>query len=367
MKFIRVVFALLAALALMSSARAEPEEAAELPSLARAYRDYFPIGVAVSPGQVMAPSTAAYIASQFNMVVAENAMKPVSISRDAQGKYDFAQADAIVDFGVKNGLKVRGHTLIWHQQGAPWMFSTGKGPDDYVDRDELIKRMRTYIHDVVGHFKGRVHAWDVVNEIFVPDEVLPQESGWRKSLWYTIIGPEFVELAFKFAHEADPDALLFYNDYGTESPKKRALILEMIKNLQAKGIAIHGIGHQSHYTIAQPQDWSGLEAGIVDIGKLGLTNHITELDISLNRDIAKSEVDEATPELLQLQADRYQSFFEMAMRQKQYVTGVVLWGLNDANSWLLSWPRRRFDAPLLFDEEQAPKPAFWSVVKLPKK
>ncbi|MBK9219426.1 MAG: endo-1,4-beta-xylanase [Uliginosibacterium sp.] len=244
---IRFMLALLAALALMTSARAEQEEAAELPSLAHAYRDYFPIGVAVSPGQIMAPSTAAYIASQFNMVVAENAMKPVSISRDAQGKYDFAQADAIVDFGVKNGLKVRGHTLIWHQQGAPWMFSTGKGPDDYVDREELIKRMRGYIHDVVGHFKGRVHAWDVVNEIFVPDESVEQVGGWRKSLWYTIIGPEFVELAFKFAHEADPSALLFYNDYGTESPKKRALMLEMIKNLQAKGIPIHGIGHQSHY------------------------------------------------------------------------------------------------------------------------
>lgn len=337
--------------------------AAPPPSLAKTYEAHFPIGIAITPGQVMVKPTANFIASQFNIVVAENVMKPASLNRDGPDQYSFENADAVVNFAVGRGLKVRGHTLVWHQQAADWMFN-GSGPDGYATKEELTQRLHTYIHDVVTHFKGRVYAWDVVNEAFVPDEAVAQENGWRKSNWYNILGPEFIELAFQFAHEADPDAQLFYNDYNTESPRKQALIVELIKRLQAKGIPIHGIGHQSHYTISQPKDFSLLEQHIAEIGQLGLTNHITELDISLNRNLMQSEIDEATPALLKEQAARYQDFFKMCLRQKDHVSAVLMWGLHDGVSWLRSWPRERFDAPLLFDENLKPKPAFWSVVKM---
>lgn len=332
------------------------------PSLADYYKNDFLVGAAITPGQAMIPASQAFIARQFNVVVAENAMKAQSLNRSGPGQYTFENADTIVNFANQHGIKVRGHALVWHQQTAPWMMS-GSGAEGYPTREELTERMRTYIHDVVSHFKGRVYAWDVVNEAFVPDENVAQENGWRSSAWYRVLGPDFIDLAFQFAHEADPDALLFYNDYGTESPRKHALIIALIKRLQEKGIPIHGIGHQSHYTISQPRDFLTLERNIAEIGALGLTNHITELDISLNRNLMRAEIDEATPGLLKEQANRYQDFFAMALRQKQYVSAVLMWGLNDEVTWLRKWPIPRFDAPLLFDDKMKPKPAFWSVLK----
>ena len=335
------------------------------PSLAQTYAPYFPLGAAITPGQVMMGNGGDFIARQFSVVVAENAMKPQSLNKFGPGRYEFEAADALVDFAGKHGIKVRGHALVWHQQAADWMFY-GSGPNGDATREELTERLRTYIHDVVGRFKGRVWAWDVVNEAFVPDENVAQEGGWRKSHWYRILGPDYIALAFQFAHEADPDALLFYNDYGTESPRKRTLILNLIRDLQKRGVPIHGIGHQSHYTVAQPADFGGLETTIEDVGALGLTNQITELDISLNANLMKDAIPEVTPALLKLQAARYQDFFEMCLRQKKVVSAVLMWGLNDDVSWLRSWPFARLDAPLLFDGALQPKPAFWAVVEAAK-
>ncbi|WP_341676900.1 endo-1,4-beta-xylanase [Niveibacterium sp. SC-1] len=319
-----------------------------VPSLAETYAPYFPVGAAITPGQVMMGNGGDFIARQFSVVVAENAMKPQSLNKFGPGRYEFEAADALVDFAGKHGIKVRGHALVWHQQAADWMFY-GSGPNGDATREELTERLRTYIHDVVGHFKGRVWAWDVVNEAFVPDESVAQEGGWRKSHWYRILGPDYIALAFQFAHEADPEALLFYNDYGTESPRKRTLILALIRDLQKRGVPIHGIGHQSHYTIAQPADFGGLETTIEDVGALGLTNHITELDISLNANLMKDAISEVTPALLKLQAARYRDFFEMCLRQQKVVSAMLMWGLNDDVSWLRTWPFARMDAPLLFD------------------
>lgn len=338
--------------------------AAPLPSLAKAYEQVFPVGAAITPGEVMVPQTGNFIARQFNVVVAENAMKPQSLNRDSPGLYTFENADKIVDFALAHQIQVRGHTLVWHQQAADWMFR-GTGPDGYATREELTERLHTYIHDVVTHFKGRVYAWDVVNEAFIPDEKGTQENGWRASHWYRILGPDFIELAFRFAHEADPDALLFYNDYNTENPQKRAMILQLIHTLQDKGIPIHGIGHQSHYSMAYPRDFSGLETTIEEVSKLGLTNHITELDISIHLDSRRPDVDEATPALLKDHAKRYAQFFDMALRQRKHISAVLMWGLHDEVSWLRYWPSPRFDAPLLFDGKLRPKPAFWAVLKLP--
>lgn len=347
---------------------AQTPPAAQVPaqgetSLATEYQRLFPIGAAVRPDQISNPVTAALIAKQFNVLVAENAMKQESLSPKAQGQYDWAPADAIVDFATANKIKVRGHALVWHQQTAPWMFVRGSGPGGQVTREELIARLRSYIHDVVGHFKGRVYAWDVVNEAFVPDETgVDQEDGWRYSKWYEIIGPEYIELAFQFAHEADPDALLYYNDYGTESPRKRALIVALVKNLKAKGITIHGIGHQSHYTISYPQDWSGLEQTIIEVAAFGLSNQITELDISLNRDLMKAELTSIPASRLAEQAARYRSLFDMLVRQRGVVSAALVWGVSDADSWLLTWPVKRVDAPLLFDGQLKAKSAYQALV-----
>ncbi len=323
---------------------------APVPSLAEAYRGTFLVGAAVNPGQVLMGDTHELLARQFDVVVADNDMKPLLLNRQ-EGRYEFGMADEIVDWAAKNGIKVRGHCLVWHQQAAPWIFTRGGAP---VSREVLIERMRRYIHDVVGHFKGKVWAWDVVNEAFAPGEAgIDTENGWRRSDWYRIIGPDYIALAFQFAHEADPDALLFYNDYETQRPAKRQLILELIRSLRSKGIAIHGIGHQTHSYLSEP-DVSDLEGTIREVARLGLRNHITELDVSL-RERWNSSVLEPTPANLEWQAKRYTEFFRMFRRNKDAIDAVLVWGVTDETSW------RREASPLLFSEFK-PKPAFWAVI-----
>jgi endo-1,4-beta-xylanase len=336
--------------------------AREAPPLARSFAPFFPVGIATTPGQVLMGDTA-FLAKHFNILVAENAMKPASLAKAGEGRYDFMQADHIVDFAAKHGMQMRGHTLVWHQQMPHWFFSDGTGGE--VGREVLIARMRRYITDVVGHFKGRVQAWDVVNEAFEvngkPGEA--DADGWRLSPWLRIIGRDYLELAFRFAHEADPQARLFYNDYETQHPAKRRLVTALVRDFRARGVPIHGIGHQAHCSIVHPRA-ADLEAAIVEVAQLGLTNHITELDVSLNRDIRESEVSEVTPRLLAEQARQYTELFEMFIRQRDKVSAVLMWGLHDDVSWLRYWPMPRVDAPLLFDGELQPKPAFWALVDL---
>jgi endo-1,4-beta-xylanase len=323
-----------------------------VPSLGKAYQGQFLIGAAVSSGMVLTGETHRFLENQFNVIVAENEMKPLALN-EREGQYDFATADALVDRANKNGIKVRGHCLVWHQQAAPWMFTKDGKP---VSRDLLVQRMRVYIHDVVSHFKGRVWAWDVVNEAFVPFESgVDNVNGWRKSGWYDIIGSDYIPLAFQFAHEADPGALLFYNDYETQNPAKRSLILELIRSLKQKGVVIHGVGHESHYNLGRP-DPAELETTIQEVARLGLRNHITEMDISL-RERLGAPVPAWTNELEALQARRWAEFFRMFRRNEDKIDVVVTWGVNDEASWL--GPP---DKPLLFTEFR-PKPAFWAVLQ----
>lgn len=318
-----------------------------IPSLARAYRGQFLVGAAVSSDTIRAG--AEFVKRQFDVVVAESEMKPPALSKQL-GAYDFAAADALVGWAAANGIKVRGHCLVWYQQEVPGMFDAGGAR---VSRDELVERLRAYIHAVVGHFKGRVWAWDVVNEAFVPGDP-GGDRGWRRSGWYDVLGPEFIALAFRFAHEADPDALLFYNDYETEVPAKRAMILELIRSLREKGVPIHGVGHQCHYTVARP-DPAELEVTIQEVARLGLRNHITEMDLSL-RERLGAPVPPLTDELRERQARRWAEFFRMFRRNRDKIDAVLLWGVNDEASWLGS-P----DEPLLFKAFQ-PTQAFWAVL-----
>jgi len=348
-----------AALALFAAAlAAPPARAAEptapwrpgdpIPSLAQAYRADFLVGAAVDSSLVLGPQSE-LLRSQFDVIVAENEMKPAALS-PTLGQYDFTKADAIVDWAVRNGIKVRGHCLVWHREVVPGMFAQGGQP---VSREVLIARLRAYIHAVVGHFKGRVFAWDVVNEALVASEP-GLNDGWRKSPWFEIIGPDYVALAFQFAHEADPDALLFYNDYETQNPAKRALILEMVRNLRARGAPIDGVGHQAHCTVTYPSP-AALEATVRELAQLGLRNQITELDVSL-RQRPGGPVPPLTDELRAAQARRWRDLFEMFRRNAEVIDAVLTWGINDESSWL--GPP---DQPLLFSHFQ-PQPAFWEAL-----
>ncbi|HKE15069.1 MAG TPA: endo-1,4-beta-xylanase [Kofleriaceae bacterium] len=322
-----------------------------IPSLAAAYRGQFLVGAAVT-GAMVQGDAQGFVKYEFNVIVSENEMKPSALSR-GEGKYDFSRADALVDWANRNGIKVRGHCLVWHRDELPWMFTSGSGPP--LTGELVAARMRTYIHDVVGHFKGRVWAWDVVNEALVAYEPgVDDGSGWRKSGWYRYLGKDYVPLAFQYAHEADPDALLFYNDYETQSPAKRALIMRLIRTLQAKNIPIHGIGHQSHYSLDWPPARE-LEATIQEVAAAGLRNHVTELDISL-RPRGNGEVPALTDALKARQAARWAELFRMFRRNQDKIDAVLTWGVNVKDSWL--GPP---DQPLLFSD-YVPTAAFWAVL-----
>ncbi len=330
------------------------------PSLALAFGGRLLFGAAVTPEQLRGPE-AAFIAHHFNVIVAENVMKPEALAPQAEGQYDFAAADALVDFAVARGIKVRGHTLMWHRQMPDWLFKDGAAS---VSRPVLIARVERYIADVVHHFKGRVFAWDVLNEAVAVDEPGTEvdANGLRLSELRKIIGPEYIEIVFRAAAKADPDALLFYNDYETQSPKKVAMISRLVRELKAKGVKIDGIGHQAHCGAGHPSV-AEFERAIDAYAKLGVTQHVTELDIALNEGLMDNRVTGATPALLERQAKRYGELVGLFLRKRAQVTAVLVWGIGDAFTWLTSWPVKRFEAPLLFDTELRPKPAYRAVIE----
>ncbi|WP_308199087.1 endo-1,4-beta-xylanase [Chitinophaga sedimenti] len=265
------------------------------------YKSYFPIGVAVTPGQLQDSAQRALILTQFNSLTAENAMKMEPIHPE-QHRYNWKGADAIVDFATANKMKVRGHTLCWHNQAPKWMFHTAEGA--LVSKDTLLKRLRDHIHEVVGRYKGKIYAWDVVNEAVsdAPGEFL------RNSLWYQICGEDFIAQAFIYAHEADPNAVLFYNDYNTENPGKREKIYRLLKQLRDANVPVHAVGLQAHWSIKNPSEQE-LTTSIERYASLGIKVQITELDVSVyNSD--KAPQTEYTQEMEAQQSAQYAMFFK---------------------------------------------------------
>jgi len=327
-------------------------------SLAKAFGQRMLFGMAITPEQLRGRE-AAFIAHHCSVVVAENAMKPEALAPLREGQYEFAAADALVDFARARGMQVRGHTLMWHQQMPPWLLKDGSAT---VSRAQLIGRVERYITDVVTHFKGRVFAWDVLNEAFVDGEAPADPGGMRLSELRTIIGPEYIEVVFAAAAKADPDALLFYNDYETQSPRKVEMISRMVRSLKAKGVKIDGIGHQAHCSAGHPSV-ADFERAIDAYARLGVTQHVTELDIALNDSLMENKVTSATPALLERQARRYAELVGLFLRRRAQVGALLVWGISDAHSWLNSWPMQRFEAPLLFDAQLRPKPAFHAVLE----
>jgi endo-1,4-beta-xylanase len=267
---------------------------------------------------------------------------------------------------------VVGHTLVWHNQTPRWVFQDEKG--NPVDRETLLNRLREHIFTVVGRYKGRIKGWDVVNE------ALNQDGTMRQSPWFKIIGEDYLAKAFQFAHEADPSAELYYNDYDLELPAKRTGGVALIQKLKAAGVPISGLGLQNHNLM----DWPSVadeDATITAFKKLGMKIHITELDVDVLPRTTKPGADYAvdvtvTPQLnpyadrlpdaqQQALAKRYAELFQVYLKHRDAIERVTFWGVADADSWLNNWPMKgRTNYPLLFDRLGGAKPALTAVIKL---
>jgi endo-1,4-beta-xylanase len=325
------------------------------------FKNDFTVGVAVSP-QSLKTDEAGLIVSEFASMTPENAMKMGPI-HPRENEYNWRDADSIAAFAQRNGLKLRGHTLCWHNQTPRWLFVDSAGKN--VSKEVLLKRLKDHITTVVTRYKGIIYAWDVVNEVIsdTPGEY------FRNSLWYQICGEEFVAKAFQYAHEADPKALLFYNDYNEINPEKREKICRLVKSLKDAGIPIHGVGLQAHWAITEPTA-EQLDNTLSRFSQLGLDIQITELDISVypkehtRRDRVASDTAVAfTVEKETKQREVYKMCFDAFRKYRKPITAVTFWNISDRRSWLDNFPvPGRKDYPLLFDKDLKPKKAYWDVV-----
>ena len=317
------------------------------------YKSYFPIGVSVSP-QSLTDEEGELIRQQFNSLTAENAMKMGPIHPE-ETRYNWEGADKIVAFAQANNMKMRGHCLVWHRQTPDWIFKDKDGKE--ATKDVLLQRLKDHIYSVVGRYKGKIYAWDVVNEVISDTD----DEFYRQSPWFRICGEDFITKAFQYAHEADPEAILFYNDYNTESVSKREKIYKMILKLIDAGVPIGGIGIQGHWSIVT--DLVGIQESISLFIQFHLPIQVTELDISIYP--KKTDPQTAyTAEIEQKQTALYRQVFEFFRSNKKFITGVTFWNVSDKHSWLDNFPvKDRKNYPLLFDQQLKPKKAFWEVVK----
>lgn len=401
--------------------RAEGED---MPSLRETFAKHFRVGVAVNRGVTTGVGfrrsaeqiarDIALVKHHYNHVVAENDMKWALIHpREGKDGYDFAPADALVDFAASNGMELAGHTLVWHSQTPNWVFAGtnppptgaegtpgpgvggtnapvasgsgtntvgggrfGRGPGGgfpgryagpRASREQLLERMREHIHTVVGRYRGKVKVWDVVNE------ALADGGGTnvlRSSLWSEIIGPDFIAKAFEYAHEADPAAVLRYNDYGLENPVKRRKLMTLIRSLQEQKVPVMAIGSQAHVNVSTT--FEAMDEALAEMGTLGLPIHITELDVNSarggqrstgadvagNREVTQGgEVEDADRRL----AEAYAGLFRAFLKHDRQVEVVTFWGAHDGVSW------RASGKPLLFDAEHRAKPAFRAVLEVARR
>lgn len=300
------------------------------------------IGTAAEPNPIRTdPMYAEILARDFNMLATENAFK-MGLMRPTEDSYRFEDTDFLVDFAEMNGMDVRGHTLIWHQQLPDWL-SNGT-----YTREELLTIMEEHVTTVVSRYRGRVDAWDVVNEAVEGDGSL------RQSIFLQTIGPEYIEYAFRWAAAADPEARLFYNDFGADGlGVKSEGVYRLMESLLAKRVPVHGIGLQMHTTIGDTPDPEDVRRNMDRLAQLGLEIHVTEMDVRLNDEMGDLDTQ------LQLQAQTYRSIAEVCI-QHPACTAFVTWGFSDSNYARAGRP----DTPLLFDANYVPKPAYWALADL---
>jgi len=345
-------------------------------SLKQAFKGDFVVGAAINEAQITGQDARgdALIESQFNTISPENVLKWERV-HPQPGKYDFDLADKYVAFGHKHHMFIVGHNLVWHSQVPSWVFHDDKG--NLLDRDALLARMKDHIDTVVGRYKGKINSWDVVNEALNDDGTL------RQSLWYKIIGPDFIEKAFQYAHEADPKAELVYNDYSLENEPKRSGAIALVKKLRSDGVYITGVGIQGHDHL----DWPTVEQEdetISAFATAGVKVSITEFDITvlpngggqqtadvnlrIQQNAALNPYANGLPDSVQQElAKRYADLFGVFMKHPGEVERVTFWGVTDGDSWLNDWPvRGRTNYPLLFDRNGQPKAAYDAVMRAAK-
>ena len=325
------------------------------------YKGYFTVGVALNQRNVSDENQKALVLKEFNSVTAENDMKPGEI-HPKEGVWNWERADKIADFCRQNGIKMRGHCLCWHSQFADWMFTDSKGKP--VKKEVFYERLREHIHAVVNRYKDIVYAWDVVNEAMADDgrgwpgrEVSP----YRQSTAFKLCGDEFIAKAFTFAREADPNAILIYNDYSCVDPGKRERIYNMVKKMKDAGVPIDGIGMQGHYNIYFP-DEDQLDLTITKFKELVKHIHITELDLRMNNEsggqlmFSRGEAKPQAAYQATLQNDQYARLFKIFRKHKDVIDNVTFWNLSDRDSWL-----GVNNHPLPFDENFRPKQSYYVI------
>ena len=329
------------------------------------YKDYFMIGVALNQRNVSNQDQINLVKAEFNSITAENDMKPGEL-HPKEGVWNWEKADKIADFCRQNGIKLRGHCLCWHSQFADWMFTDKKGKE--VKKEVFYERLREHIHTVVNRYKDVVYCWDVVNEAMADDGGRrwgpngPQKpSPYRQSRHFKLCGDEFIAKAFEFAREADPNALLFYNDYSCVDEGKRERIYNMVKKMKDAGVPIDGIGMQGHYNIYFPSE-EQLEKAIVRFKELVKHIHITELDIRMNQEMggqlqfSRGENKPVAGYMNTMLTDQYSRIFKIFRKHKDVIDCVTFWNLGDRDSWL-----GVNNHPLPFDENYKPKQAYFAI------
>ena len=365
----KIAFALVLSMYCMGSwaqfgAPADPNPSVKLKD---AYKNYFMIGVALNQRNVSTPDQINLVKAEFNSITAENDMKPGEL-HPKEGVWNWEKADKIANFCRQNGIKLRGHCLCWHSQFADWMFTDKKGKE--VKKEVFYERLREHIHTVVNRYKDVVYAWDVVNEAMADDNGGgprwgrfggQEPSPYRQSRHFRLCGDEFIAKAFQFAREADPNALLFYNDYSCVDEGKRERIYNMVKKMKDAGVPIDGIGMQGHYNIYFPSE-EQLEKAIVRFKELVKHIHITELDIRMNQEMggqlqfSRGENRPVAGYMNTMLTDQYSRVFKIFRKHKDVIDCVTFWNLGDRDSWL-----GVNNHPLPFDENYKPKQAYYAI------
>jgi len=343
------------------------------PHLKDVFKDYFYVGVALNDDQVLGKDSKSMkiVEEQFNSITPENNLKWERV-HPQPGKYNFEPADSFVAFGERNKMFIIGHCLVWHSQTPNWVFEDESG--NPATREVLLQRMKDHILTVVGRYKGRIRGWDVVNEAVDDDGLL------RKSKWLEIIGEDYIEKAFQYAHEADPGTELYYNDYNEWYKGRTETIVTIVNNLKEKGINIDGIGMQGHWGLDYPS-LDEMDASMKAYSETGLKLMITEMEMDIlpnpfnytGADVSKkfeltkesNPYADGLPDSVHvILSNRYAECFKLFLKYKDVINRVTLWGVHDGQSWRNYFPiRGRTSYPLLFDRNYQPKPAFDAVIK----
>ncbi|HLJ95455.1 MAG TPA: endo-1,4-beta-xylanase [Gemmataceae bacterium] len=330
------------------------------PTIKDVYKDHFLIGMAGDLPGNYSDEELGLVKEHFNSVTPENCMKPGPV-HPSEDMWRFERSDALVKWCIDNRMAIHGHTLVWHSQTNNWFFRDG-------DKAAVTQRMKDHIRTLVGRYKGKIRGWDVVNEAIGDggNTETAQTEHLRNSSWMRAVGPEYLTLAFQFAHEADPDAKLYYNDYGIEAGPKHGSSMVLLRRLIKDGVPIYGVGIQGHWSTANVP-YAALDKAIADYAALGLKVSITELDVTIRGASGgqfgrgpggrgRGEVSPPSPQDLKAQADAYARLFAIFIKHKDVVERVTFWGLSDRRTW------RFGQHPLIFDANNQPKPAYAAIV-----